>query len=80
MTPEEATEELNKEYAHHAHILGERKAIDDPEKVMSLREFKVQIDKVSFYNGCKVAVSIKFNNQFEMCIILNNFSFLTVPS
>ena len=48
MTPEEATLQFHKEYVHQAHILGERKAIDDPAKAMSLSEFNVEIMKVSF--------------------------------
>ena len=64
MTPKEATQELNKEYAHHAHLLGESKAImQGPDNIMSLREFKVQIDKVSFSMVPKL--------QFQLYLIIN---------
>ena len=46
MTPEEATLQLNQEYAHHTHLLGEKKAIVDPQTVQSMIEFDIKLQKV----------------------------------
>ena len=48
MTPKEDTQKLNLEYAHHANLLGKKKAIGDIDKAASLREFDIKIYKVSF--------------------------------
>ena len=48
MTPEEATLQLNQEYAHHAYLLGKKKAIVEPDKTKGLLEFELEIMTVSF--------------------------------